>query len=363
VSLVEVLVVIALLGVLAGIVSVTVRGAGSRSRLMACMLDEQAVRAAVLAHQEAGGGPVTEEALVAGGYLRAPSSRFDVTGGGDVVPSPTGGCELPAQELAGGGGTVAGEPGAPAPSAPEVPSATVAVTSESPVSLDTVSEGGQESHDNGETNGARDVTGGGSAGGAPGDTVTAPPLADAGPVQPSLHTEPEQAPGAAVPPSGSGGPAPGSTVRGASPPSPSDGLAATSTTAHGGTDHVVVGAGPLVVTLVWTGNADLDLWVEDAQGRRIGWSAPTDAGGFLGGDVVPPRPEARGPHVEQVSWPAGALPGTYAAWVHFASGGWGPQDGRFTLAVHAGGELVGSLSGPLRRSGDTAPLRIDATGR
>lgn len=125
----------------------------------------------------------------------------------------------------------------------------------------------------------------------------------------------------------------------------------------------VAGVGGAVeVALTWDGTADLDLWVERPDGAVVGWSAPGVGAGGLDLDVVPATPDAVGPHVERVRWPAGvAPPGGYVAWARVRSLGWsGPGESSYTLTVRRGDQVVATVRGTV---GDvdtvTAPVRVD----
>lgn len=70
------------------------------------------------------------------------------------------------------------------------------------------------------------------------------------------------------------------------------------------------------VSLTWTNGADLDLYVTEPSGERVGVTDPTStAGGRFLVDVM----DGRGP--ERVAWPGGAAPtGEYVVWVDHYSG-------------------------------------------
>ena len=103
------------------------------------------------------------------------------------------------------------------------------------------------------------------------------------------------------------------------------------------------------VSLVWTGNADLDVWVQTPDGAVVGWTEAGPGVGRLDVDVVPPRPDAVGPHVERIAWPRRSAPGgDYVAWADFRTAGWGDQPAAtFVLTVRRSGELLATLDGPI----------------
>jgi prepilin-type N-terminal cleavage/methylation domain-containing protein len=120
--------------------------------------------------------------------------------------------------------------------------------------------------------------------------------------------------------------------------------------------------GSVEVALTWDGTADLDLWVERPDGAVVGWSAPGVGAGGLDLDVVPATPDAVGPHVERVRWPAGvAPPGGYVAWARVRSLGWsGPGESSYTLTVRRGDRVLAMVTGTIGEVDTvTAPVRVD----
>jgi type II secretory pathway pseudopilin PulG len=338
-SLVEVLFAVLVLGILAAVAVLAVRHTSGSAEDAACAADRRSVDSAVAAYRERTSAPLNEEALVTAGYLDGPSARFDVSSDGHVVATSGRGCTGD-ESAVGGSASMAAGPGAPA-------------TTGAPEPVDALT---------GTSTAAGNVPPTGGVGGA------VPPPVDAGT---AAATTPPPAvsgtlPFATVP----AGPFP--TLGNAAPIVTSGGEPTASTTAAGKapTDVALVPTGPpatiltaldrhsIVLTLTWTGNADLDLWVEDPQGHIVGWAAPTAPdGGFLDIDEVPPRPDSLGPHVERVTWPA-VTSGAYVAWVRFASGGWGPQGAGtgYTLAVRADDELLGSAGGAIGHQGEQSPV-------
>jgi prepilin-type N-terminal cleavage/methylation domain-containing protein len=117
-------------------------------------------------------------------------------------------------------------------------------------------------------------------------------------------------------------------------------------------------------TLTWTGNADLDVWVQGPSGELVNWASAGASGALLDFDIVPPSPDAVGPHVERVVWPADlAMQGNYTAWAQFQSAGWGAQDGAtYVLTLRSGDEVVATTTGPIGELGTQSnPLLAEIT--
>lgn len=130
----------------------------------------------------------------------------------------------------------------------------------------------------------------------------------------------------------------------------------------GGTTPDGAGTDPtqLEVTLTWTGNADLDLWLRTPSGELVGWTRSGPDGAHLTADIVPPSPDALGPHVERIVWPASATPtGEIHAVAAFRTDGWGPHtaDG-FVLTVRQRGRVIATSSGPISPAGTQSPALV-----
>ena len=91
--------------------------------------------------------------------------------------------------------------------------------------------------------------------------------------------------------------------------------------------------GDVQVTLTWDNEADLDLWVTDPAGERIGFSNPTSSsGGRLDVDDT----DGFGP--ENIFWPTNqAPPGTYRVEVHYYDG---PAPIGYSVLISAVGQEV-----------------------
>lgn len=118
-----------------------------------------------------------------------------------------------------------------------------------------------------------------------------------------------------------------------------------------------LGGGDVQVTLNWSGDADLDLYVLDPTGVEIFFGNPTSpSGGVLDFDKIPDQGDF-GPHVENIFWPTGRAPaGDYQAWVVNLGGygGGGPTD--FTMDVFVNGALVTGDGGPLAEGEQSNPV-------
>ena len=81
-TLVELLVVIVILGVLAGVVVFAVGGVTDRGQQSACKTDKRTIKtAAEAAYAKDGSYPATEAALVSGGFLESESDLYNYAGG------------------------------------------------------------------------------------------------------------------------------------------------------------------------------------------------------------------------------------------------------------------------------------------
>jgi hypothetical protein len=107
-----------------------------------------------------------------------------------------------------------------------------------------------------------------------------------------------------------------------------------------------LGTGDVQITLLWEGDADLDLHVTDPNGEEISYMSPTSSsGGRLDRDTIPCREEVPQP-VENVFWPSGGAPrGQYVVAVHYyaACSTGGPMD--FEVIIRLDGEPFQHLTG------------------
>ncbi|MCB1777510.1 MAG: hypothetical protein KDI50_08735, partial [Candidatus Competibacteraceae bacterium] len=77
--------------------------------------------------------------------------------------------------------------------------------------------------------------------------------------------------------------------------------------------------GEITATLLWNGNADLDLVVLCPSGEMLDYQNPRECGGTLDVDANTARDSLSDRPVENVFWPAGqAAPGTYRIIVRYA---------------------------------------------
>lgn len=98
--------------------------------------------------------------------------------------------------------------------------------------------------------------------------------------------------------------------------------------------------GAVQATLRWTGSADMDLHVIDANGDEIYFAASTsESGGELDLDKIPGCGGTDlGPHTENIFWEEQAPPGEYTVWVlDYSSCG---ESTEFSLQVVVGGTTV-----------------------
>jgi hypothetical protein len=76
--------------------------------------------------------------------------------------------------------------------------------------------------------------------------------------------------------------------------------------------------GEITATLLWDGNADLDLVVRCPSGQTLDYLTPQGCGGTLDVDANSARDSLSGKPVENIFWPAGqATPGAYKIAVRY----------------------------------------------
>ena len=91
-TLVELLIVVVILGVLAGIVVFSVGGVEDRGKSSACATDRQTLNSAQEAYFAAYNGYSSESGLVTSGLMRDESTLYDTDTSGAVAPTITSGC-------------------------------------------------------------------------------------------------------------------------------------------------------------------------------------------------------------------------------------------------------------------------------
>lgn len=108
--------------------------------------------------------------------------------------------------------------------------------------------------------------------------------------------------------------------------------------------------GTVQATLRWSGTADMDLHVIDANGEEIYFGARTSStGGQLDLDKIPGCGGTdTGPHTENIFWESDAPPGEYTVWVLDYSAC--DVSTEFSLQVVVGGSTVVSETGALSTS-------------
>jgi prepilin-type N-terminal cleavage/methylation domain-containing protein len=100
-TLIELLIVIVILGVLSTVVVLSVGGITDKGKSSSCTSDYNALATAVESFDaQTGAFPADQTALVAGGYLRTKSLKYDVVPAGtvgsrpgDIDPIVAGGCK------------------------------------------------------------------------------------------------------------------------------------------------------------------------------------------------------------------------------------------------------------------------------
>jgi hypothetical protein len=112
-----------------------------------------------------------------------------------------------------------------------------------------------------------------------------------------------------------------------------------------------LGGGAIQITLLWLGDADIDLHVTDPFGEEIYFGHDTSAsGGFLDHDTIPcgsgiPQP------VENVFWPTGGAPsGHYMVAVHYYSRCETPFTTPFEVIVRLDGQIYDRITGSINES-------------
>lgn len=110
-TLTELLVVIAVLGILTTIVVLVVRGVRQEAADSTCAIEYRAIVSAVESWSEFHDGTVSMDALVAAGSIRDPSEHFLVKENGNVVPRPDSECAGMLGPTAAGAGGAGGSGG------------------------------------------------------------------------------------------------------------------------------------------------------------------------------------------------------------------------------------------------------------
>jgi hypothetical protein len=111
------------------------------------------------------------------------------------------------------------------------------------------------------------------------------------------------------------------------------------------TATLFVALGDVTVTLSWTGDADIDLWVTDPNGETVRYDADSTTGGHLDDDSNKDCEAGAPPPPETIAWPTGQAPlGDYTVTVDY----WakcGAASVTFTVTVEVNGEVVLSTGG------------------
>lgn len=112
---------------------------------------------------------------------------------------------------------------------------------------------------------------------------------------------------------------------------------------------ISLGTGDIQVTLLFTGDADLDLHVVDPSGFDIFFAKPlSPTGGKLDRDQIPGCDAPPGTRVENVFWPQGGSPsGSYQAYVLNYYGCGNTEPATYQLTIKVGGRVVSNTTGSL----------------
>jgi len=125
------------------------------------------------------------------------------------------------------------------------------------------------------------------------------------------------------------------------------------------------GHGDIAFRLLWSGQEDLDLHVEDAKGGELWFLSPTsESGGILDIDCNG-NPSSMCAHpIENVFWPKGKAPdGTYRYWVELFQPRTKLPDTTFRLQVLLGTEVVREHIGTLGRGRERfGPFEFEYAG-
>ncbi len=102
------------------------------------------------------------------------------------------------------------------------------------------------------------------------------------------------------------------------PPTPSPAQSVSAPPSPAAQPTPLLGTGDVQITLIWNSENDLDLWVEDPQGVRIYYGAPSSpSGGQLDVDVNAACNNVVSQAVENIFWPHGGAPhGSYVILVN-----------------------------------------------
>jgi hypothetical protein len=112
-----------------------------------------------------------------------------------------------------------------------------------------------------------------------------------------------------------------------------------------------LGAGDIQITLLWIGDADIDLHVTDPFGEEIYFMHDVSAsGGVLDHDMIPCGGNAGQP-VENVFWPSGGAPrGRYQIAVVYYSRCDTPDPTSFEVIVRISGQIYDRRTGTINES-------------
>ncbi|MCF2529909.1 DUF6777 domain-containing protein [Yinghuangia soli] len=125
---------------------------------------------------------------------------------------------------------------------------------------------------------------------------------------------------------------------------------------------IQLGTGDIQVTLLFTGDSDMDLHVVDPSGQEIYFRNRTSSsGGRLDRDEIPGCGAAPATHAENVFWPQGGSPsGAYSAFVVNYAACPDKPPATYQLTVKVGGRVVSETTGslPQTRGAKSTPVNF-----
>jgi hypothetical protein len=121
-----------------------------------------------------------------------------------------------------------------------------------------------------------------------------------------------------------------------------------------------LGTGDVQITLLWQGDADLDLHVIDPAGEEIYYMSPTSSsGGQLDRDTIPCNEDVPQP-VENIFWPSGGAPhGAYAVSVHYYAPCTIAEPMSYEVIIRLGGAVYQDITGTLANGERVEIMRFD----
>ena len=126
---------------------------------------------------------------------------------------------------------------------------------------------------------------------------------------------------------------------------------------------VVLGTGDVQVTLLWSGDSDMDLHVVEPNGEETYFSSKeSSTGGSLDHDEIPSCGSGTGSHVENIFWPVDlAPPGEYIDYVDFYNACAEGVSQSVQLTVRVNGQVVISEAITLVEDGQSDAYRFNVS--